>query len=100
MIQIEGFNVRIVEDGDYCGREDCLLHEGDPLVEFYDSKADPAKFGRRGQFVSRYYLHTILGEDYPHGLSLDGGVPAWSISRLGMQEVKRYIRGYLREQEG
>lgn len=98
MIQVEGFNVRIVEHGDWYGRDDCLEHSGDPLVEFYDAKQDPAKFGRRGQFVTRFHLHDLLAGDYPHGLSLDGGIPAWSISTAGMREVKRHLSGYLQSQ--
>lgn len=98
MIQVEGFNIRIVEHGEWYGRDDCLQHEGDPLVEFYDAKQDPAKFGWRGQFVSRYYIFTILSSDHPNGLALDGGTPEWSISTAGMREVKRYLKGYLQEQ--
>ena len=98
MIQIEGFNVRIVAKGEAYGRDDCLVHDGDDaLVEFYDAKADPAKFGKRGQFVSRYFFTTLLASDYPHGLQLDGGIPQWSISTQGMRDVKRYIRGSLTE---
>jgi hypothetical protein len=98
MIQIEGFNIRIVEDGQFYGRDNALIHEGDPLVEFYDARQDPNRFGRRGQFVSRYYIFTILGGNYPQGLSLDDGVPEWSISPKGMRDVKRYLKGYLQEQ--
>ncbi len=97
MIQVEGFNVRIVDEGDWYGRDDCLEHNGDPMVEFYDAKQDPAKFGRRGQFVTLYYLHDLLATDFPQGLSLDGGVPAWSISPKGMRDVVRYLKGYLQE---
>lgn len=100
MIQIEGFNVRIVAKGDAYGLNDCLTHDHeDVLVEFYDAKQDPAKFGRRGQFVSRYHYTTLLDAgSYPSGLQLDGGVPAWSISKVGMRDVVRYINGYLLEQ--
>lgn len=98
MIQIEGFNVRIVSKGEAYGRDDCLTHDGDDaLVEFYDAKADPTKFGQRGQFVSRYFTTTLLSVVFPHGIQLEGGVPEWSISPQGMREVKRYIRGYLQE---
>lgn len=98
MIQIEGFNVRIVNKGDAYGRDDCLIHDDDVcMVEFYDSKAEPAKFGKRGQFVSRYFFTTLLASDFSHGLQLDGGIPQWSISTQGMRDVKRYIRGSLTE---
>ena len=35
MIQIEGFNIRIVRTGDAYGRDDCLTHDGaDALVGY------------------------------------------------------------------
>lgn len=90
---IEGFNVRIVNEGDTFGRDDCMTHtEEEPLVEFYDPKQDPAVFGPRGQFIGRYYCDTIVNGDYPRGLCLDGGVPAWSISAHGMRSVKAFLR--------
>ena len=98
MIQIEGFNVRIVAKGEGYGRNDALTHDhDDPLVEFYDARKLHALSGPRGQFVSRYYHTTLLASDHPHGLQLDGGVPEWSISTKGMRDVKRYLRGYLQE---
>jgi len=98
VIQVEGFNIRIVSHGDGYGKDDCLILDNwESLVEFYDAKQDTEKFGPRGQFVSRYYLITILGAEGKHGLQLDGGVPEWSISPQGMREVKRYIKGYLQE---
>jgi hypothetical protein len=91
MIQVEGFNLRIVAAGDHYGRNDCLRHDGPPMVEFYCARAD-AKFGERGQFVSRYYVKTITDNTYPYGLCLDGGVPEWSISTKGMKEVLDYLK--------
>ena len=91
MKQIEGFNIRIVRSGDYFGRGDCLRHDGPPMVEFFDARAD-AKFGERGQLVSRYYVESITGGTYPYGLCLDGGVPEWSISTKGMKEVLEYLK--------
>jgi hypothetical protein len=98
MIQIEGFNVRIVQEGESYGRDFCLVHdEADALVEFYDSKQTHC--GTDGQFVSRYYIYTLLGfEPGRIGLCLDGGIPEWSISPQGVREVQRYLRGFLAEQ--
>lgn len=95
MIQVEGFNIRIVARGDGYGADDSVIHmENDPVVEFYDSKADARKFGKRGQFVSRYYITTLLA-DFPHGLLLDS---EWSnISVKGVRELQRYLRGYMLE---
>jgi len=74
------FTVRIVREGDGYGRDDCLTHdEADPLVEFYDASQDSSKFGLRGQFVSRYYLSTLLEPPTDRGLGLEGSVPAWTI---------------------
>lgn len=93
MIQIENFNVRVVRKGDHYGRNDCLEHDEDePLVEFYDAKW--TKFGPRGQFVSRYYLETIMETPTEHGLALDCGVPEWSISKVGMKQVRAYLKGF------
>lgn len=88
---IDKFFVRIVSMGEKYGRGDCLTHEQqDPLIEFYDSRFMD-KFGPRGQFVSRYYCSTIMESDYPTGLSLDGGVPAWGLSADSMLQVKDFI---------
>lgn len=95
MILIENFNVRIVREGDRYGFNDCLVHDqAEPLVEFYDAKADSA-FGPRGQFVSRYLLST-LWRCPSDGLQLEGGVPALKISENGMKEVRIYLAGFMR----
>ena len=93
MIQIEGYNVRIVARGDGYGVDDAIVHtESEPLVEFYDGRTQPAS--RRGQFVSRYYLTTLMGS-FPKGLPLDS---QWAnVSPAGMRELQRYLRGYLQE---
>lgn len=80
------WNVRIREKGDRWGLEDCLVHEDEePVIEFYDARQDPAKFGDRGQFVSSYYLTTLL--QVRGGLCLDGGVPSWTLDAEQMQTV-------------
>jgi hypothetical protein len=79
------FLVRVVQRGDQYGRDLCLTHDdADPLVEFYDTHHTGPRFGPFGQFVSRYYLRALLDHPVRAGLQLDGGVPAWSISPLGM----------------
>lgn len=78
------FTVKVVNKGDSYGRNGVLTHDKDePLVEFYDDKYN--------QFVSRYYMTTML-EHGAYGLNLQGDVPAWKISRYGMQEVQEYLR--------
>jgi hypothetical protein len=93
MKKVEKFNVRIVNTGDKYGRNDCLVNDKSAMVEFYDSRYTDGDFADRGQFVARYYITTLLeGSQYPNGLCLDGGIPAWSVSADGMKEVLEYIQ--------
>jgi hypothetical protein len=80
------FLIRVVCEGDRYGMNDKIEHdEPDPLIEFYDLGDSPietcAKFGPRGQFVSRYYL-SDLREDQndDRDLCLDGGIPVWTVN--------------------
>lgn len=78
------FTMRLVRAGDGYGVDHALIHDSDkPKVEFYDARYYFAgeTGAELGQFVSRYYLHTLLsdGREPQCGLNLDGGVPAWSI---------------------
>ena len=91
MKKVEKFNVRLVNTGERYGLDDCLVNDKAPMVEFYDSRYAGASFGERGQFVSRYYVSTLLDRQ-PLGLCLDGGVPEWSVSAAGMQQVVEYIQ--------
>ena len=42
-----------------------------PIIEFYSADTN--------QFVSAYYVETMLDHENGVGLCLDGGVPAWTI---------------------
>jgi len=85
------WNVKILEQGDAYGLDNCLTHDGvEPLVEFYDGRYIE-NFGILGQFVSRYYVETIL-EGNNTGLNLDGGVESWSIGYEGMKEVRDFLK--------
>ena len=96
MIKVDKYNVRIVRKGDKYGREFCLTYDKDePMVEFYDGRYPHADC--HGQFVSRYYVATILGTDRygsgEGGLCLDGGNPnEWSVSEQDMDTVRDYLR--------
>ena len=95
MITVSKFNVRVVNKGDKYGRDFCLTHDSDkPLVEFYDVRYPHTEFG---QFVSRYYVSTILGEDgyvpKNSGLNLHGGVPEWTVSEQDMETVRDFLKG-------
>ena len=95
MITVSKFNVRVVNKGEKYGRDFCLTHEEDkPLVEFYDSRYPHTEYG---QFVSRYYKETLLGEDKwgsgKGGLCLDGGnANEWTVSEEDMTTVRNYLK--------
>lgn len=83
------FNVRIVQQGDKYGLNNCLTHEQkEPLVEFYDTRYPHTEFG---QFVSRYNMSTLLERPSNVGLDLYGGVPDWKIDTEAMKEVTNWL---------
>jgi len=80
-----------VRQGDRYGRDRCLTHqEAEPLVEFYDRENAGRTFPDEGQFVSRYYLSSLLKRGGGM-LNLDGGVEVWRISAEGMRVVMRHV---------
>ncbi len=88
------FNVRLVERGDSLAFNNDLLHIDDmPFVEFYDSRF-PAKDSEIGQFISRYYLDTLLTRYNNSSLLLQGGVPDWTIDVKGMEKVNEWLKEY------
>lgn len=90
------FLVRILRAGDRYGLDDCLTWADSlsPLVEFYDyTYANQKTFGPRGQFVSRYYVDTIIGDNsWDAGLDLHGGVDVWKIDAAAMHVVREWLR--------
>jgi len=94
--QINWFNVRIVWKGEQYGLHDILQHEkNEPLVEFYDTRHSHTK---RGQFVSRYSLSTILHHN--GGLCLNGGVLDWNLSYNEVRQVKDFLDDTIRYEKG
>jgi len=96
LLKLNKWNVRIVKTGDKYGRDMCLTNDKAPMVEFYDSRYPHTEYG---QFVSRYYISTILSQDsrggkYSNGLCLDGRVPAWQVSAEDMVEVVSFLQGF------
>ena len=122
--------VRMVFIGDQYGLNHCLTYgdreydqdkHDDPLIEFYDMDSGAAAIMRNsddkaeayvaeeyGQFVSRYYYHTLkmrdpLGEggaltDWSkRGLCLDGGVDRWSVSSEFMVDAMAAINKEMEE---
>jgi hypothetical protein len=89
MITVDKFNVRVVNTGDKYGRDFCLTNDKAPMVEFYDTRYPHTQYG---QFVSRYYVDTLLERD-TGGLCLDGGVPSWTVSAEDMATVRNFLKG-------
>ena len=58
-------------------------------VKFYDARYEHTDIG---QFVSSYYISTILDGNDDIGLCLDGGIPEWSISASGMGRIRKWLR--------
>lgn len=85
------FKVCVIDTGDRYGLNNCLVNYGDPMVEFWDMFTFPDE----GQFVSRYYVDTILEDDGDgvSGLNLDNGEPVWSIDASTMLEVVNFLKG-------
>ena len=88
------WSIRIVEEGDKYGRDDCLTYEKEePVIEFYDADNEFDKHTdgtMLGQFVSRYYISTIM-DGTGGGLNLMGYEPKWSINSLAMDSIRDYI---------
>jgi hypothetical protein len=58
------------------------------MIEFYDAThAGELGFDPKGQYVSRYYVETMVEYKTPGGLNLDGGFSGWYISEENLDEV-------------
>lgn len=75
------FLVIVLREGDRYGRDDVLTWDSvDPGIEVYDlTWAGKKGFDEKGQFVSRYYAHTIAETRKGVGIDLVGHEPAWKI---------------------
>ena len=73
-----------------------------PLVEFYDTSQDAARFPD-GQFVSRYYMTDLLEDNSTavsldtmlkngNQFSLDGGIPAWTVEGDDLAKVNDFLK--------
>lgn len=92
--RIGPWTVRIVFKGEHYGLNNVLLHEQDePLVEFYDAEQDSTKFGPLGQFVSRYFITTLLSRKHSGmPLCLHGGYPNdWTVAGEHMALIERWL---------
>lgn len=88
------FHVKLINKGEKYGLDHCLTHDKtDPLVEFYDARY-VKNFESLGQFVSRYYLSTLINDKdnlICYGLNLHGGIPDWKINSECMQQIYNWL---------
>jgi len=92
------FNVVAILQGERYGRNDCLTHDSpDPMVEFYDATYMDEDFDPQGQFVSRYYMSTLMGiGDFSRprqpgvGLGLSGGNDEWVVTHDNVTDALNF----------
>jgi hypothetical protein len=107
------FTVKLLREGDTYGRDKCLTvtkdthgrnfgQKGDvEMVEFYDAEHAGPRFDPEGQFVSRYYLSTLLEAPATQGLCLQGDESKWRIDGATMVHVNATIAWWAtREEQG
>lgn len=95
------WRVHVVAPGAHYGLNNCLIHDDSrSLIEFWDMSVKKGDFPD-GQFVSRYYVETLLEDKWgagpdelmQHGLCLDGdNADVWSISGAEMTKVYEWLR--------
>lgn len=110
------WRVHLIYPGERYGLDGCLTYELNaysgvpaaahrasyPLVEFYDTSQDAARFPG-GQFVSRYYMTDLLEDNSiavsidtmlknGNPFSLDGGIPAWTVEGDNLAKVNDFLK--------
>lgn len=110
------WRVHLIYPGERYGLDGCLTYELNaysgvpaaahrasyPLVEFYDTSQDAARFPG-GQFISRYYMTDLLEDDSiavsldtmlknGNQFSLDGGIPAWTVEGDDLAKVNDFLK--------
>lgn len=110
------WRVHLIYPGERYGLDGCLTYELNaysgvpaaahrasyPLVEFYDTSQDAARFPG-GQFVSRYYMTDLLEDDSiavsldtmlknGNQFSLNGGIPAWTVEGDDLAKVNDFLK--------
>lgn len=87
------FIARLVRPGDKFGPHNshCV---NEPQVHIYDSRFNHNQhLGFVGQFVSGYYVSTLLEDaEYPNGLQLDGGTQEWQLSKDNMATLISWLK--------
>lgn len=90
---------KLLREGDRYGLNNCLTWEKDGAgIEFYDGRNPHTPCG---QFVSRYYLETLLEsvQKGNRGICLDGGVSAWALAGDEFVDVVLWARDTVRAQD-
>ena len=115
------WRVHLIYPGERYGLDGCLTYELNaysgapaaahrasyPLVEFYDTSQDTARFPG-GQFVSRYYMTDLLEDNSiavsldtmlknGNQFSLDGGIPAWTVEGDDLAKVNAFLKETCKE---
>ena len=89
------WNIKVVPPSDDSRRKTGHADlDADSIVQFYDNRQSKEVFGEDGQFVSSYYLQTLL-EHKGGGLCLDGGVPAWTVGANDYAFIMKCLKGLL-----
>lgn len=84
-------NVCIVDEGDYYGNG--IVHDKeDPQVIFHDSRYKG--MGEYGNYVSSYYMSTLLDRPEDVGLVLHAGLSEYTVDGKTMNEVLGYLKMY------
>ncbi|KZX85192.1 hypothetical protein A3715_17335 [Oleiphilus sp. HI0009] len=103
ILEISKFTVRIVRKDDLYGLNFCLKHtEDEAFIEFYDKRFKEDNRGpdaRIGQFISRYYLGTLLDECNGSGLCLAGGVKEWNVDKADISLILKWAKRETTEAE-
>ena len=81
---VKKWKVRLIKTGEPYGVSGNMVNDKETMVEFISVDTN--------QFVSRYYLSTIL-EDYPsnRGLRLYGDVNAWTIDAENYAKIRKWL---------
>ena len=86
------FIARLVNPGEKFGQH-LQLSVNEPQVHIYDSRYNfNPQLGFVGQFVSAYYVSTLLQDEYPHGLQLDVGTEEWQLSKGNMHTLIEWLK--------
>ena len=71
--------------------------DGMQVAKFYDVSQDPKRFPG-GQFVSSYYVESLMGDDWMNKsikdmnmLDLYGEVPSWKVEKKDLQDIYNWL---------